>query len=247
MKRREFVALLGGAAVAWPFVARGQQRTRRIGVLAGGEDASAQARLDEFQQSLQQLGWIHGRNVQIDVRRTSGDAELSRKYAAELVALDPDVIFAAGGSQMGPLHQMTNTVPIVFAIVPDPVGSGFVKSLAKPGGNATGFIQFEYSLAGKWLELLKEIAPGVTRAAVVWDPTIATAIGSSPLSSCGSVTWSGIEFSQRAQHARDGSKRLGFRGFRQWGSDRDGECIDNASSGKDHRTGRTEQTARRLQ
>ncbi len=127
MKRREFVALLGGAAVAWPFVARGQQRTRRIGVLAGGEDASAQARLDEFQQSLQQLGWIHGRNVQIDVRRTSGDAELSRKYAAELVALDPDVIFAAGGSQMGPLHQMTNTVPIVFAIVPDPVGSGFVK------------------------------------------------------------------------------------------------------------------------
>jgi len=150
---------------------------RRIGVLTGAENAEAEARLDEFQQSLQQLGWTHGRNVQIDIRRTLGDAELSRKYAAELVELGPDVIFAAGGANMGPLHQTTRTVPIVFAIVPDPVGSGFVTSLARPGGNATGFMQFEYSLAGKWLELLKQIAPDVTRAAVLWDSTLASAVG----------------------------------------------------------------------
>jgi putative ABC transport system substrate-binding protein len=179
MKRRDFITLLGRAAAGWPLAARAQQgeRMRRIGVLAGAEDAGAQARLDEFQQSLQRLGWTHGRNVQIDVRRTLGDAELSRKYAAELVALVPDVIFAAGGAHMGPLHQTTRTVPIVFAIVPDPVGSGFVNSLAKPGGNVTGFLQFEYSLAGKWLELLKEIAPNVRRAAVIWDPAITTALG----------------------------------------------------------------------
>ena len=175
MRRREFAGL--GGTAAWPFKARAQQRLRRIGVLAGAEDAGAQARLDEFQQSLQRLGWTHGRNVQIDIRRTLGDAELSRKYAAELVALTPDVIFAAGGSHMGPLHQATRTVPIVFAIVPDPVGSGFVNSLARPGGNATGFLQFEYSLAGKWLELLKEIAPNVRRAAVIWDPALTTALG----------------------------------------------------------------------
>ena len=126
---------------------------------------------------MQLFGWTHGHNVQIDIRRTLGDAELSRKYAGELVALGPDVIFAAGGANMGPLHEATRTVPIVFAIVPDPVGSGFVNSLAKPGGNATGFMQFEYSLAGKWLELLKQIAPDVTRAAVLWDPAIPTAIG----------------------------------------------------------------------
>jgi putative ABC transport system substrate-binding protein len=150
---------------------------RRVGVLSGSEDAEAQARLEEFQQSLQQLGWTQGRNVQIDIRRTLGDPALSRKYAAELAALAPDVIFAAGGAHMGPLHQTTRTVPIVFAIVPDPVGSGFVNSLSKPGGNVTGFMQFEYSLAGKWIELLKQIAPNVTKAAVIWDPAVTTAIG----------------------------------------------------------------------
>ena len=151
MRRREFLGVLGGAA-ALPLAARAQQRERmrRIGVLTGAENAEAEARLDEFQQSLQQLGWTHGRNVQIDIRRTLGDAELSRKYAAELVELGRDVIFAAGGANMGPLHQTSCTVPIVFAIVPDPVGSGFVNSLARPGGNATGFMQFEYSLAEKW-------------------------------------------------------------------------------------------------
>jgi putative ABC transport system substrate-binding protein len=177
MRRRDFITL--AAVVVWPVLGRAQQseRVRRIGVLAGAEDADAQARLEEFQRSLQQLGWTHGHNVHIDIRRTLGDAELSRKYAAELVALGPDVIFAAGGANMGPLHQVTRTVPIVFAIVPDPVGSGFVNNLAKPGGNATGFLQFEYSLAGKWLELLKQISPDVTRAAVLWDPAIPTAIG----------------------------------------------------------------------
>jgi putative ABC transport system substrate-binding protein len=150
---------------------------RRVGVLAGAENAEAEIRLGEFQQTLRRLGWTHGRNVQLDIRRTMGDAELSRKYAAELVALGPDVIFAAGGANMAPLHQATRTVPIVFAIVPDPVGSGFVSSLAKPGGNTTGFMQFEYSLAGKWLELLKQIAPDVTRAAILWEPALASAFG----------------------------------------------------------------------
>jgi putative tryptophan/tyrosine transport system substrate-binding protein len=177
MRRREFIAL-AGAAATWPLVAHAQaERVRRVGVLTGAEDAEAEARLDEFQRSLQQLGWTHGRNVQIDIRRTLGDAGLSLKYAEELVAPGPDVIFVAGGANMGPMHQKTRTVPIVFAIVPDPVGSGFVSSLAKPGGNVTGFMQFEYSLAGKWLEVLKEIAPDMTRAAVLWDPAIASAIG----------------------------------------------------------------------
>jgi putative ABC transport system substrate-binding protein len=178
MRRREFITLLGGAA-AWPLPARAQQgdRMRRIGVLTGADDAEAQARLAAFRQSLQQLGWTDGGNMRIDARLAFGDAERSRKYAAELIALAPDVIFAAGGAHMGPVHQATRTVPIVFAIVPDPVGSGFVKSLARPGGNVTGFMQFEYSLSGKWLELLKQIAPGMTRAAVLWDPAIAAGIG----------------------------------------------------------------------
>jgi putative tryptophan/tyrosine transport system substrate-binding protein len=123
------------------------------------------------------LGWTDGRNVRVDIRWTLGNADDARKYAAELVALAPDVILASGGAAVGPLLQATHTLPIVFAIVPDPVGSGFVESLARPGGNATGFVQFEYSLTGKWLELLKQIAPGVTRAAVLRDPAISTGIG----------------------------------------------------------------------
>jgi putative tryptophan/tyrosine transport system substrate-binding protein len=181
MKRREFMTLLGGAAVAWPLPARAQQpqRMRRIGVLisTATDDPEGQARIAAFAQGLQQLAWTDGRNVRIDTRWTVGDADDARKYAAELVALAPDVILASGGAAVGPLLQATRTVPIVFAIVPDPVGSGFVESLARPGGNATGFVQFEYSLSGKWLELLKQIAPGVTRAAVLWDPAITAAIG----------------------------------------------------------------------
>src|SRR5262245_10846691 len=160
MKRRQFIRLIGGAAVAWPLAARGQQpdRMRRVGALAGIEnDAGGQARFAAFQQGLQQLGWTRGRNVQIDYRFGGGDAANIRKHAAELAALAPDVILAGGGAATGPLLQTTRTVPIVFVHVPDPVGAGFVDSLARPGGNATGFINFEYSMGAKWLELLKEI------------------------------------------------------------------------------------------
>ena len=161
MKRREFITLLGGAA-AWPLAARAQQpeRMRHIGVLGSGtaDNPDVQVRLAAFKQGLQQLGWIEGRNLRIEYRLGAlGDAERTRKYAAELVALAPDVIFASGTSQVGPLLQATRTVPIIFTFVADPVGGGFVDSLSRPGGNATGFMQFEYSLSGKWLELLKQI------------------------------------------------------------------------------------------
>jgi ABC-type uncharacterized transport system substrate-binding protein len=179
MKRRQFITLVGGAA-AWPLAARAQQgeRVRRVGVLQGlaADDPLAQANNAALLQELQQLGWTDGRNVRIDFRWGAGDAADMRKYAAELVALAPDVILTPGSS-VGPLLQATRTVPIVFVIVTDPVGSGFVDSLSRPGGNATGFMTFEYSLCGKWLELLKEIAPGVTRAAVLWDPTTPSGIG----------------------------------------------------------------------
>jgi putative ABC transport system substrate-binding protein len=181
MNRREFIALLGGATVARPLAARAQQgeRMRRIGVLTGvaADDPEGQVRIAAFLQGLRQLGWTDGRNLQIEYRWGAGSAGDLRKYAAELTAIAPEVIFAAGGVSLGTLLQVTRAVPIVFAIVPDPVGSGFVDSLARPGGNATGFMQFEYSLSGKWLELLKQIAPGVTRAAVLWDPTIPPGIG----------------------------------------------------------------------
>jgi ABC-type uncharacterized transport system substrate-binding protein len=159
---------------------RAQQpdRMRRIGALAGIEDdAEGQARFTAFQQGLQQLGWTDGRNVRIDYRFGGGDADSIRKHAAELAALAPDVILAAGAAAVGPVLQAARTVPIVFVIVPDPVGAGFVDSLARPGGNATGFINFEYSIGAKWLELLKQIAPGVTRAAVLRDPVITAGTG----------------------------------------------------------------------
>jgi putative ABC transport system substrate-binding protein len=180
--RRKFIATLGGMVFAWPLAVRAQQgeRMRRIGVLmpnAAADDPNGQAFYAAFLQGLEQLGWTDGRNVHIDTRWTAGNATNIRKYAAELVALGPDVIMTSGGATMGPLLQAIRTVPIVFTIVPDPVGSGFVKSLSRPGGNATGFMMFEYSLCGKWPELLKEIAPGVTRAAVLWDPAIPAGIG----------------------------------------------------------------------
>jgi putative ABC transport system substrate-binding protein len=182
LKRREFITLLGGAAVTWPLAARAQQadRVRRIGALIGAPSADnpdAQANIRAFLQVLQQLGWTDGGNVRIDIRWGAGNADDIRKYAAELAALAPDVIFASGTASVGPMLQATRTVPIVFANVADPVGAGFVDSLARPGGNASGFIQFEYSLSGKWLELLKQIAPGVTRAAVLRDPAITSGIG----------------------------------------------------------------------
>ena len=181
MKRREFITLIGGAAAAWPLAARGQQseQKRRVGVLMGlaAEDTEARDRIAAFEQGLQQLGWTNGGNLQIDYRRGAGATDLTRRYADELVALAPDVILASGGTVVGPLLQATRTVPIVFTQTPDPVAAGFVASLARPGGNATGFTTSEYGVSGKWLELLKEIAPGVTRAAVLRDPTIPSGIG----------------------------------------------------------------------
>ena len=160
MQRRQFIALVGGAA-AWPLAAHAQQgdRIRRIGVLTGGraEDPDNKARVVALEQALQQLGWTPGRNVRIDYRFAGGDASTSRKQAEELVALAPDIIVSSGSFSTGHLLRATHTVPVVFAIVPDPVGSGFVDSLSQPGRNATGFMMFEYGLSGKWLELLKEI------------------------------------------------------------------------------------------
>jgi putative ABC transport system substrate-binding protein len=173
VKRREFITLLGGALSAWPLAAHAQQRERmrRIGVLlpATADDADFQAWVGAFQQALAQSGWIIGRNVRIDTRWGSGKSEDIRRHAMELVALSPDVILAHGASTVRPLVQATRSVPIVFPIAGDPVGAGFVDSLAQPGGNVTGFMTVEYSFGGKWLEILKEIAPGVTRVAVLRD------------------------------------------------------------------------------
>src|SRR6516225_8601389 len=180
MQRRQFIAVLGAAATL-PVVARAQQneRVRRIALLTGttADDPENKARLTAFEQALGQLGWTPGRNVRIDYRFAEGDAATSRKLAEELVALAPDVIMSTGSFSTGHLLRVTHTVPIVFAFVPDPVGSGFVDSLSQPGRNATGFMMFEYGLSGKWLELLKEIAPGLTRAIVLWDPAITAGIG----------------------------------------------------------------------
>jgi ABC-type uncharacterized transport system substrate-binding protein len=181
MRRRDVIRLLGGAA-AWPLAAGAQQpeRMRRIGVLSGGggaDDPDTQGQIGAFLQGLQQLGWIDGRNMRIDTRWGAGNADNIRKYSVELAALAPDVILTIGTATMSSLLQATRTVPIVFVAVADPVGAGFVKSLARPGGNTTGFIQFEYTLSGKWLELLKHIAPGVTRVAVLRDAAITSGIG----------------------------------------------------------------------
>jgi putative ABC transport system substrate-binding protein len=175
MRRREFIkVIVGSAAAAWPLVARAQQPDwmRRIGVLMNraADDPEGQARLAVFQQALQQLGWSDGRNMRIDTRWGEDDVDRERRAAAELVALAPDIILASGTLSVAALQHVSRTLPIVFAAVTDPVGAGFVDSLARPGGNATGFMIYEYSLGGKWLELLKQIAPSVTRAAVLRDP-----------------------------------------------------------------------------
>ena len=180
MRRREFITLLGGAA-AWPLTARAQpsERMRRIGVLMflAEDDPGAKARIAAFIEGLQQLDWTVGRNVQIEIRWGAADAVRSRKYAAELVALAPDVIVAAGSETTAALREATRTLPIVFVAVSDPVGAGYVASLARPGGNVTGFTFVEYGMSGKWLELLKEIAPRVTRAAILRDPTLPVGTG----------------------------------------------------------------------
>jgi putative tryptophan/tyrosine transport system substrate-binding protein len=181
MRRRNFIALFGGVATGWPLLARAQQGegVRRIGVLEGiaEGDAGGKANLAAFFQSFQRLGWSDGRNVRFDIRWGGGDADRVRRYAAELAALSPDVILSIGPNSVAALLQTTRTIPIVFLLVPDPVGAGFVDSQAEPGGNATGFIMFEYSLAGKWLELLKEIAPETTRVGILRDPSITAGTG----------------------------------------------------------------------
>ena len=172
IRRRKFLTLLGGAAAAWPLAARGQEGMRRVGVLmnTGADEPESQARLAAFMQGLQEFGWAVGRNVRIDYRWTPGDAVHLRKSAEELVALRPEAILAGVGPTTPALQRASRTVPIVMAQGIDPVGAGFVQSLARPNGNVTGFIQFEYSLAGKWMELLKEVAPNVGRVAVLREP-----------------------------------------------------------------------------
>ena len=181
MHRREFITLLSSAAATWPLAARAQQgeRVRRIGMLTGvaGEDAHTKVRTSALVQELQRLGWTEGRNVRIDIRTGEGNLANIRKYAAELVSLAPDVIVAAGATPVASLLEATHTVPIVFTIVVDPMGAGFVEKLSRPGGNATGFMMFDYSLSGKWLELLKQVAPNVTQAAVVRDTYSSAGVG----------------------------------------------------------------------
>jgi len=183
MRRRDFINAVAGAAAVWPLTARAQQTKpkpmRRVAALMpyGANDPQAQNRNAAFLQGLQQLGWTVGQNIQIDYRWSVGSEEDTRKYAAELVALAPDVIFTSGSAAIEPLRRATRTVPIVFVLVPDPVGAGFVDSLARPGGNVTGFTQYDYSIAAKWLALLKEIAPNTTRAAVLRDPDVRAGIG----------------------------------------------------------------------
>jgi len=177
MQRRDFITLLGGAAATWPFAARAQQPEpmRRIGILTGiaGEDAQTKVRITAFLQELQKFGWTEGRNLRIDLRGGAGNIVDTRKYAKELVALAPDVILASGATPVALLLEATRTVPIVFTIVVDPMGAGFIEKLSRPGGNATGYMMFDYSLSGKWVELLKQVAPGVTQAAVLRDSSSA--------------------------------------------------------------------------
>ena len=181
MKRRDFITLVGGAAAAWPVAARAQQpkQMRRIGILdtLAADDPEASVRHGAFMQGLQELGWTIGRNLRMDVRWAAADVGRARNVAAEIVDLGPEVIFTSGFSTIRPLLDATSTIPIVFANVVDPVGAGFVASLARPGGNVTGFASYELGFSIKWLELLKQIAPGVTRAAVLRDPTNSGLIG----------------------------------------------------------------------
>ncbi len=181
MRRRAFIAALGGAAassVSWQLAARAQERVRRIDVLfSGSSSPETQVRLRAFLQALQELGWTDGRNARIDVRWADGDASNTRKYVTQLSTSAPDVILALGSDATGVLLELIRSVPVVFALVPDPVGAGYVESMARPGGNATGFTPFEYGIGAKWLELLKEVAPHVTRAAIVRDPAISAGLG----------------------------------------------------------------------
>jgi len=181
MRRRDLLKIIARATVAWPLAVNAQQseRMRRIGMLTGiaGDDAETKARVTAFLQELQKLGWTEGRNIRIDTRAGAGNSATIRKYAAELVALEPDVIVVSGATPVALTLEATHTVPIVFTIVVDPMGAGFIDKLSRPGGNATGFMMFDYSLSGKWLELLKQIAPSVTQVAVLRDTSSSAGVG----------------------------------------------------------------------
>ena len=199
MRRRGFITLLGGAAVAWPLAARAQQtdRVRRIGVLMNfpPDDTEGQARLAAFTQAMPKLGWAEGDNLHTEVRWAADDVDRYRRYSEELVALPSDALVASASPSVAALQRVTRSVPIVFANVIDPVGAGFIVSLARPGGNATGFTAFEYSIGGKWLELLKEFAPNVTRVAVLRDPSFAAGIGQFAAIQSSASPLSGMELS----------------------------------------------------
>jgi len=238
VKRRSFITLLGGAAAAWPLIARAQQpeRMRRIGVLlpATADDSEFQARIGAFLQALALLGWTIDRNVRIDTRWAGSEAADIRRQAAELVALVPDVILAHNAAVVAPLLQMTRTVPIVFPVAGDPVGAGLVESLARPGGNATGFMSYEFSAGGKWLELLKQIAPSVTRAAVLRDATQGS--GTSQFAAIQALAPSlNMEVTPiNMRNAGEIERRI-----TECRSDRDGNQRDDGSSQSDHHAGST--------
>src|SRR5215831_7783166 len=249
-RRRDFITLLGGAA-AWPLAARAQQgeRMRRIGVLmaATADDPEYQPRMAAFQQGLAALAWIDGRNVRIDTRWAGTSADDLRKHAVELAALAPDAILAGSGTTtVAPLLQATRTVPIVFVVVIDPVGAGFVAGLARPGGNATGFLMFEYGQSGKWLEVLKQIAPGVKRVAVLRDPTIASGIGQlgAIQSAAPSLGMEASPIDARSQRNRARHRRL--CALAEWRSGGDGESRGEPSSYFDHYAGGPAPIARGL-
>jgi ABC-type uncharacterized transport system substrate-binding protein len=236
IRRREFITLLGGAA-AWPVAARAQQdeRVRLIGVLmnTAAENPEGQAGVAAFQQALQKLGWTDGRNVRIDTRFGANDVDRDRRYAAELVALAPDILLASGTVSVTAFQHVTRIIPIVFVQVSDPVGAAVVDTLARPGGNITGFMNFEYSLSGKWLELLKQIAPRLTRAAVVRNPANPAAIAQ--FSAIQALAQSlGVEVS--AVNVRDAGeieRAVAVLAHSRW-PDRDGERRGVGSSRSDH-------------
>jgi len=239
MKRREFIALIGGGAAAWPLAARAQQseRMRRIGILlpVAADDAEFQTRVGAFLQGLQQLGWAIGRNVRIDTRWAGASATEIRRHAAELVELAPDVILAHGVPTLGPLLQATRTVPIVFPTATDPVAAGFVDSLARPGGNATGFMDLEYGMAGKWLEL----GPSGSRHTDRPCP-----VRCNP--GRGAVARDGGKPGQCARRQRDRARRRGRRALSKWRFDRDAERVGERSSRADRQACRATHAARRL-
>jgi putative ABC transport system substrate-binding protein len=238
VNKREFITLLGSAAAAWPLAARAQQRERmrRIGVLMPGDadNPDNQARLAAFLQGLQQFGWAVGRNLRIDLRWAAGEVDRNRQYAEELVGLAPDVILAVS-SGVSALKQATRTVPIVFTIVADPVGLGFVDNMARPGGNITGFIAFEYGMSGKWLELLKQVATGVTRAAVVRDPANPIRCRTVCRRCLGRAgAWRGYRSSQCERSQRAGKHAGSIRPLAEWRRGCDRQCICHNASRPDH-------------